>query len=130
MGKRLSESVKLIEKGYRRKMKKERWEQTSPSFKNFKIDNHFKTHINDIRITVTDILQIKERERFSKISEVSPHGSNYLITSIICPICRNPILLNKHWNSFICDNPIHERKIYEITRVDYVEKPKIKEFVY
>jgi len=130
MGKRLNESVKLIEKAYRRKMKKERWDQTFPSFKSFKIDNHFNSHTEDLRITVTDILKIDERERFSKISNLTPHGSNYIISSIVCPICRHPALLNKHWNSFICNNPDHERKIYEITRVDIIEKLKIKELVY
>ena len=121
MTKRLSESVKLIEKGYRKKLKKERWERTVPSFKNFEIDSFYAKHYSELSLIVTDILNIESKSAYSKIRNIAPLGSNYLITSIECPICGHSISINRHWNCYFCECNEHPKQIYEIISV--VEPP-------
>jgi len=128
MGSRLTESSKLIEKGFRRKVKKEKWEQTIPSFRNLKIDISFKYNFESIRLIITDILHIENRPKFSKIINISPKGGTFIITQIKCPFCNKIINLNKYWNSYICESEDHEKKIYEITSVEYPPKPSIKDY--
>ena len=128
MGSRLTESVKLIEKGYRRKMKKERWEKTTPSFRNFEIDISYKRKYREIDLTITDILDIEDKRIIkSKIASIEQYGSNYLITAIDCPACGNQIKLNKHWNCFICECKEHPKKSFEISSISYPAPRHIKE---
>jgi len=128
MAKRLSESVKLIEKGFRRKVKKERWEQTTPSFRNLNIETHYKNDYDNIRVSITDLLDIEDtRIIVTKISNISPYGSNYVISNIECPTCRKQIKLNRHWNCYICECPEHDKKIFEIKDVVYPKPKKIIE---
>ena len=111
------ESVKLIEKAYRKKMKKQRWQKTLPSFKNFDIDIDEAQYFEQIRIIVTNLLDSDEKPRFSRIHSLQETGATFVFSSIICPICRKPINLNYHWNSFICNCKEHDKKIYEISKV-------------
>jgi len=117
MTKRLTESVKLIEKAYRRKMKKQKWEKTIPSFRNFEVDYDEGQYFEQLRIVVTNILNVEEHAKYSKIHSLRGTGSTFIIESIICPTCRNPVFLNYHWNCFICNCEEHEKKIYEICKV-------------
>ena len=118
MAKRLTEAFKLLEKGYRRKMRKERWEKSIPSFENFKVDVSFKDSLDELKIIVTDILNVSEPKRKAKISTVSNYGSSYLINSIECPICGRILIINRHWNCFFCECTEHQKKIYEIVKVE------------
>ena len=107
----------MIEKGYRRKLKKERWEATTPSFRNLDLDHFRKKDYQEIKIAVTDVLNINEGAFYSKINSIGERGSMILVTSVICPFCGKPAQLNEHWNCFFCECGIHEKKILEITRV-------------
>jgi len=100
------------------KVKKERWLQTVPSFRNLKIDFCYGKECKRLRIIVTDLLDIEEKNKFSTIHNVSNQGGTYVITSIICPVCKKPVSLNIHWNSYICECKEHERKIFEICKVE------------
>lgn len=117
MTKRLTESVKLIQKAYRRKMKKQRWEKTVPSFKNLGMTVKCADFTDEINLVVTNLLEIEEKAVYAKINGVSEFGSNYLISSIKCPFCHKPLIINRHWNCFICSGGEHERKVFEILRV-------------
>lgn len=117
MTKALTESVKMIEKGYRRKLKKARWEATTPSFRNLDLDHEYKQGFDTIKIIVTDVLNIKQGSFYSKINSIGEKGSIVLVTSVVCPFCGKPAQLNEHWNCFFCKCNEHEKKIFEITRV-------------
>jgi len=120
MGSRLTESVKLIEKAFRRKAKKERWLQTTPSFRNFKVDIEYAKNCTGLSIKVTDLLDVESKSKTSAIHDVARQGGTYIVTSIICPICNRPVSLNKHWNSYICECKEHPRMIFEICEVKVV----------
>ena len=98
-------------------MKKQRWQKTVPSFRNFKIDVEEVRYFNQLRIVVTNLLDAEENPRYSKIHSLREAGATFILESIICPVCRNPVHLNQHWNSYICECTEHEKKIYEISRV-------------
>ena len=117
MGKRLSESTKLIERAYRKKMKKQKWQKTIPSFKNLNIDASEAFYFKQIQIVITNLLDVDEKARFSRIHEIKPAGATYIITSVVCPFCKKPAYINFYWNSFMCFDEEHDKKIYEITRV-------------
>jgi len=118
LGSRLTEGAKLIEKSYRKKMRKQIWKKTVPSFRNFKIDVDEVIYFQQMKLVITNLLDIDEPPNYSKINTLNNTGATILITSIICPVCKKPIFLNEYWNSFICEQcEEHEKKIYEITRV-------------
>ena len=123
MGKRLSESIKLIEKDYYLKVRKEKWEKTLPTFRNLDIDISYKNKYDDLKISITNILDIEDK-RFitTKIKNISSHRSNYIISNIQCPFCGKNIKVNKLWNCYICECD-NDKKIFEITGVLY-PKPK------
>ncbi|MHA1866013.1 MAG: hypothetical protein ACTSWZ_05840 [Candidatus Heimdallarchaeaceae archaeon] len=116
MGKRLTESIKLIEKGYRQKVKKERWLETEPNFVNLKIDYSYKDCFHKLKVIVTDLLEKTETKKVTEITSIVPRGSTFLISSIKCPDCGSIIFLNKHWNAYFCCNG-HKKKIFEIVKV-------------
>ena len=98
-------------------MRKQRWQKTIPSFRNFKIDVEEARYFEQIRIVVTNLLDAEEKPRFSKLHGIQESGATYIMSSIICPVCRRPVYLNHHWNGFICNCNEHEKKVYEICRV-------------
>ena len=120
MSKRLSESVKLIEKAYRRKMKKKRQEGNVPTFENLGVDFFYSQYpelVSKLKLIVVNLLDDQDPERYkryeSKIISTSKKGSAVLVASIKCPICGEEVKLAKHWNSFICTNS-HKKMIFEI----------------
>ena len=122
MSKRLSESVKLIENGYRRKMKKLRQEESLPCFRNLKIDPIYKDdkeYLDKLRLVVVDLLDKSSPEKYksyvSKIKGLDESGTKIIESQIECPICKETIKLNTHWNSYICN--VHEKMIFEIREV-------------
>jgi len=98
-------------------MKKQRWQKTVPSFRNFEIDIEEAKYFEQIKIVVTNLLDAEEKPRFSKIHSLQEAGATFILSSIICPVCRKPISLNNHWNGFICNCKEHEKKVYEICKV-------------
>ena len=117
MGKRLTQSFKLLEKDYRTKVKRDRWEKDKPTFKTFNISYLFKDNFDSIRLIVTDVLNLDAPTRQTKIMGVSKKGSDYIISSIVCPICNKILVINKYWNCYFCESEEHGRKIFEITKV-------------
>ena len=127
MGRRLTESFKLLEKDYRLKERKAKYEKTIPSFKNLSIDVHFKDELIKVRIKVTNLLNVGENPFYTTISSIKPSRSNYLITSIICPICGKKVQINKYWNCYICNCSDHNKKVFEIKKALLPESQQVKE---
>jgi len=98
-------------------MKKQKWEKTVPSFRNFEVEFEEAQYFEQLRIIVTNLLDTEETPRYSKIHSLRCTGSTFIMESILCPICQQPIFLNYHWNCFICNCGEHEKKVYEICRV-------------
>jgi len=98
-------------------MRKQRWQKTVPSFRNFEIDVEEAKYFSQIRIVVTNLLDAEESARFSRIHSLKEAGATFILESILCPICHKPINLNYHWNCFICNCNEHEKKVYEISKV-------------
>lgn len=80
--------------------------------------NEYANYIDEFRITVMDLLGEEELKIFTKIHNVTPHGSNFLISSIVCPYCKRTVVINKHWNCFICTDKEHGKKVFEILAVE------------
>jgi len=118
MGKRLTQSFKLLEKDYRKKVKKDRWDKDIPTFKTFDIPYTYRNHVEDIKIKVTDVMNVEAPIRKSKVITVRKRGSDYIIESIVCPLCDKILVINKHWNCYFCERGEHGRKIFEITKVE------------
>jgi len=116
MGKRLSESVKLIMKGYRRKMKKQRWEKTLPLFRNYDIDPKYKTKAQSLRPIITDILDIEDGLHQTQVTTITQRGPKNIISHIVCPYCNRILKLNDKWNCYICECN-EQKKIFEIVEV-------------
>jgi len=126
MGKRLSESIKLIEKDYHLKVRKAKWEQTLPTFRNLEIDISYKNNYDDLILSITDILNVEDKRLITtKIKHISQYRSNYIISNIQCPCCGKNIPINKLWNCYICECD-GTKKIFEIKDVWY---PKPKQIV-
>lgn len=116
MGKRLTESFRLQQKANRRKEKADREALEVPTFKNLDISYDFADNCKNIMVEVVDLLSKTEKDvpMITNIQTNCAQGQTYLITSIICPICKKEILLNKHWNCFICNAREHEKAIFNI----------------
>jgi len=119
MGKRLTQAFKLLEKDYRLKVKKERWDKGIPTFKTFDIPFELRKSLEDITLYVTDVLNVESPTRESRVIKVDKKGSTYMITSIVCPVCNQILVINKHWHCYFCEDISHGRKIFEITKVEY-----------
>ena len=102
--------------------KKLRWEQTKPSFINLKTDikKVNELGIKEFDLVVTNVLNITDKRRI--ITKVENFDENGLITKIFCPTCGNVLILNRHWNAFICENG-HKKEIYEIKDME-CKRPK------
>jgi len=123
MGRRLTEAFKLLEKEYYKKARKEKWDKALPTFKNLNIDPQYKDTYNKLIISVTNLLDTKEKSCTTKINNIAPRGTNYIITNIKCPLCNKNIKINRHWNCYICQCPEHGKKVFEINKIIY-PKPK------
>ena len=97
---RLTESIKNIERDYKKKIKRDAYLKLVPTFRNLDISVGQKK--KDVILFVTDILNVDEKIKVSEINSLQKKGSSKLITSIICPCCKKSIELNKHWNGYIC----------------------------
>jgi len=118
MGKRLTQAFKLLEKDYRKKVKKDRWEKDIPTFKTFDIPYTQRKNLDNMRLLVTDVLNVEAPLRNSRVIEVSKRGSDYIISSIVCPLCSKILVINRHWNCYFCESEEHGRKIFEIAKVE------------
>jgi len=111
---------------YGRYEKKKKWEQTTPKFINHNITplDIETIGLSNFKVIVTDILDTEDKRHiFTKVSNVDRGG---LILSIKCPFCSNDIVLNKHWNAYMCSNG-HSKKIFEIVNIEYTTSMRIKE---
>jgi hypothetical protein len=117
MGKRLTESFKLQVKAMRRKQKKAKVEKQRPTFKNLDI-SYDRANETDIKVVVSDVMNVQEKERITSAVSVDPTGSTFIIKGILCPFCNRKLDLNHSWGAYICPkNDAHEKKVFEICRV-------------
>jgi len=115
MGKRLTESFKLQMIATRKKAKKAKQEKQRPTYKNLDI-SYDKSDGKDVKVAVTDIIDIASRETITSATLVDPTGTTFIIKSIECPICHKDAPFNLRWNAYICPkNEVHAKKIFEIT---------------
>ena len=115
MGKRLTEAFKLQMIATRKKAKKAKQEKQRPTFKNLDIP-YEKAESKDVKVAVTNILNVQEREAITTATLVDPTGSTFIIKSVQCPICHKDVPFNIRWNAYICPkNEVHAKKIFEIT---------------
>ena len=118
MGRKLTESFKLQEKANRLREKADAEAKQIPNFKNLGIPYYMSENCKDISIIVIDILG-NDKSAETKINTVKQSGTNFVIETIICPLCNKPIHLNKYWNCFMCnpkDNQ-HKKVMFDIKKV-------------
>lgn len=70
-----------------------------------------------LKLKVTNLLDIEEKPLYTKINGISQYRSTYIISHIICPYCKEPIEINKHWNAYFCECKDHCKKVFEIAEV-------------
>jgi hypothetical protein len=71
-----------------------------------------------VDVIVTDVLEATEQEYVAKIHQITEHGATYLIESITCPLCDNPLIINRHWNCYFCECDEHGKKVFDIIKVE------------
>ena len=64
-------------------MRKQRWQKTTPSFRNFEIDVEEAQYFEQIRIVVTNLLDIEEKPRYSRLHSIQEAGATFIMSSII-----------------------------------------------
>ena len=67
----------------------------------------------DLSLHLIDLLDDNTYSTTINSIDSSPRN---LITSIICPVCKSPITLHKHWNCYICSCN-SKKKIFDITSI-------------
>lgn len=118
MGRRkLRDIYKMQILSVKRKAKKDKVNAQVPTFKNLEID-YSRTNDKNINIVVTDILNATEKNYKTVVLATDKKGSTFIVKKIRCPICKATLVLNEHWQCFICQqNEQHPKKCFEIQRV-------------
>jgi hypothetical protein len=107
--------------------KKKIWLRSEPKFINYNITYQQirEIGIDRFNLCVTNLLNIEDKSKITTIiDKVDKKG---FITSIKCPVCRETIELNKHWNVYICSNPTHGRIVFEISNIECDKPQKVCE---
>ena len=122
MARKLTESFKLQAKATRRKVKADEQAKQIPNFKNLDIPYEYEENPKEISVEVIDILAKTDKLTETQVNSIQPTGQTFMISSIICPICKRVTFLNKHWNCYICDPVEHDKAIFDIKNVINIER--------
>lgn len=109
----LREQFKIQILSVKRQAKKDRQEKGVPTFRNLEI-SYDRVNDNNIGLVVSDILEREEKQYKSLVLATDKTGATFIITKIKCPACGATLALDKKWMCFICSNPEHKKKSFEI----------------
>jgi len=109
------------------KTRRQRYEDSRPfllNHLNYSLQDLNRLDINittDINVHIVDLLH--NFSGSTTITTINPSDSRILIESIECPICHQPVPIDKHWDCFICTCQ-NQKKIYDIISLS---SPKLTE---